>query len=153
MEHSYVVLPLDSSSYYFPRNTIANFRTKLATPIQIEPDKLEVGLFEISYPNEYKKPIQQNILRLGSTEIKIPVRHYNSLYDLIVTAAEFLESSKKQGFITTFSGFLNKNIHSDGFTTELLNTCYEENSVQIDDKVVSQFPVRMYDSQMIQLKQ
>ncbi len=29
---------------------------------------------------------------------------------------------------------------------ELLNTSYEENSVQIDDKVVSLFPDRMYDS-------
>jgi hypothetical protein len=29
---------------------------------------------------------------------------------------------------------------------QLLNTCYEENSVQIDEKVVSHIPARMYGS-------
>ena len=29
---------------------------------------------------------------------------------------------------------------------QLLNTCHKENSVQIDDKVVSHFPAPMYDS-------
>ena len=75
MEQFYVVFPSESSSYYFPRNTIAKFRTKLTTPIEIEPDKRELGLIEIPYPKGYKNPIQQNILRLGSTEIKFPVRH------------------------------------------------------------------------------
>ena len=76
MEQFYVVLPSDSSSYYFPRNTMANFRTKLITQIEIEPDRWKVGLIEIPYPKGYKKQIQQNILRLGSTEMKFPVRHY-----------------------------------------------------------------------------
>ena len=146
MEHFYVVLPLDSTSYYFPRNTIANFRTKLATPIEIDPDKWEVGLIEISYPKGYKKRIQQNILRLVSAEIKFPVRHYKFLYDLIVTVAEFLESSEEEEFIATFNRYINKYSHSDWFTTDLLKTCYEENSVQFDNKVVSQFPVRIYDN-------
>ena len=79
MEHFYVVLPSDSSSCYFLRNTVANFRIKLTTPIKTEPVKWEVGLIEISCPKGYKKPIQQNILRLGSTEIEIPVRHYKYL--------------------------------------------------------------------------
>ena len=50
MEHFYVTLPSDSSSYYFPSNIIANFKTKLATPIELQPEKWEVGLVEISYP-------------------------------------------------------------------------------------------------------
>ena len=49
MEHFYVTLPSDSSGYYIPCNTIANFKTKLATPIELQPDKC-VGLVEISYP-------------------------------------------------------------------------------------------------------
>jgi len=46
MEHIYVSLPSDSSGY-FPSNTIANFKTKLATPIELKPDEWEVGLDEI----------------------------------------------------------------------------------------------------------
>ena len=42
MHHFYVTLPSDSSGYYFPANTIADFRTKLATPLELEHDKLEV---------------------------------------------------------------------------------------------------------------
>ena len=92
MEHFYVVLPSDNSRYYFPRNSIANFRTNFDTPIEIEPDKLEVVLIEISYCKGYKKPVQQNNLLLGSTEINFPVRHYKSLNDLILNVAEFLDS-------------------------------------------------------------
>ena len=56
-----------------------------------------------------------------------------------------MESSRKEEF-TKFNGYLNKYLHTDGFTTELLNTCYEEeNSIHIDDKVVS-LSCRMYDS-------
>jgi len=32
MEHVYLTFPSDSSGY-FPNNTIANFKTKLATPV------------------------------------------------------------------------------------------------------------------------
>ena len=70
--------------------------------------------------------MQQNVLRLCSTEIKFPVRHYKSLNDLIVTVAEFLVSSKKEEFIAIFNGYIDKYLHSDGSTTELLNTCYEK---------------------------
>jgi hypothetical protein len=50
MENFYVTLPLDSSGNYSPSNRIANFKTKLATPIELEPNKWDVGLVEISYP-------------------------------------------------------------------------------------------------------
>jgi hypothetical protein len=48
MDHFYVTLPSD-----FPHNTIANVKTKLATPIELEHDKWEVGLVELSYPKGY----------------------------------------------------------------------------------------------------
>jgi hypothetical protein len=51
MDHIYVTLPSDSSVYCFPNNTIANFRTKLATPIEVEPGRSKIGLVDISYPN------------------------------------------------------------------------------------------------------
>jgi len=49
MEHFYLTLPSDSSGYYFASNTISNFKTKLPTPIELEPDKWEVDLVQISY--------------------------------------------------------------------------------------------------------
>jgi len=54
MDHFYVTLPSNSSVYYFSANTKADFRTKLATPLEFEHGKLEVGLIEISYPKGYK---------------------------------------------------------------------------------------------------
>ena len=50
MDQFYVTLPSDNSANFFRNNTIAGFRTKLATPIELEPDKWEVGLVEMSYP-------------------------------------------------------------------------------------------------------
>jgi len=50
MDHFYAILPPDTSGYYFAGNTIADFRTKLATPLEWKHDRWEVGLVEISYP-------------------------------------------------------------------------------------------------------
>jgi hypothetical protein len=77
-----LTLPSDSSGYYFPCNTIDNFKTKLSTPIELEPDKWEDGLVEISYPKGYKKLFLLNTLRLDLAEISFPVKHYESVYDL-----------------------------------------------------------------------
>jgi hypothetical protein len=85
MDQFYVVLPSDSSAYYFPRNTFSNFRTKLDTPVELEPDKWEVGLVEISYPKSYKKQQLHNTMSLDYMEIKFPFRHYTSLHDIFVT--------------------------------------------------------------------
>ena len=50
MAHSYVVLPSNSSMEYFPDNTLANFKVKLAKPLIFE-GQYEVGLVEIIYPH------------------------------------------------------------------------------------------------------
>jgi len=50
MDHFYVTLPSGILAYCFPANTIADWRTKLATPLELEHDKWEVGLVDISYP-------------------------------------------------------------------------------------------------------
>jgi len=54
----------------------------LATPIELEPDKWEVDLIEISYSKGYKKRFLLNTLRLDSGEISFPVKHYEFVYDL-----------------------------------------------------------------------
>jgi len=50
MDRFYVTLPSDSSGYYFPKNTIDGFRTKLASPLEFEHNIWEDGLVEITYP-------------------------------------------------------------------------------------------------------
>jgi len=75
-------LPSANSGYYYPANTIANFTTKLATPLELEPNKWEVGLVEISYPKGYKKCFRHNIIRLD-LQVIFPVKDYESLISQI----------------------------------------------------------------------
>ena len=90
MDYFYVTLASDSSACNFPANTIPNFRTKLATPLVLQPNRWEVGLLEISYPKGYKKRFLHNTIRLDSEEITFPVKHYESLSDLVTNIPQFL---------------------------------------------------------------
>ena len=146
MDHFYVTLSSDSSDYFFPCNTVANFRKKNSYPDWNWSWQMGGSLVEISYPKGYKKRLLHNVIYLDWIEIKFPVRNYKSLYDTIVSVAVFLVSSKKEKFITIFSGDLNKYFNGDGFTTELCNTCYGENVIQNHEKLVSHFSARMYGS-------
>jgi hypothetical protein len=92
MNHFYVTLPSDSSGYYFLRNKISNLRIILATPIELEPDKWEVGLVEIPYLKGHGKRMLHKTLRLDATEIKFPVKNYESLYGLTANLTRFLKS-------------------------------------------------------------
>jgi hypothetical protein len=108
---------------------------KLATPVELEPDKWEVGLVEISYPKVYKKQQLHNTVRLDSMEIKFPVRHYTSLHDIFVTLKKHIKTpDEKQEFVNTFHGYLNKYVPSDGYVKELFGVCYGQNSLQIGEK-------------------
>jgi hypothetical protein len=107
MDSFYLTLPSDSSGLYYPKNTIVNYTTKLASPLELEPNKWEVGLVNISYPNGYKKRFQHNILRLDSQDISFLVRHYESMLDLVDNIPELYEPSKKQTFMRISSEYLN----------------------------------------------
>ena len=48
-----VALPSESSGYFLPRIAVANFRNKLAIPTELETEKLEDGLVEMSSPKGY----------------------------------------------------------------------------------------------------
>jgi hypothetical protein len=146
MESFFVVLPSDSSESYFPLNTIANFRTKLATPIQLEPNKWEVGLVEISYPRGYKKQPLHNIVRLDTMDIKFPVKNYENLYELFVTLKRHFKSPEdKEKFVIKFNGYLNKHMPQNAYTTNTLGVCYGQNSLKVGEKIISHFPVRVYN--------
>jgi hypothetical protein len=107
MDSFYVTLPSDSSSLYYPNNAIANYTTELAAPLDFEPIKWKVGLVNISYPDGYKKPFRHNILRLDSQNIPFPVRHYESMLDLVNNIPELNDPSKKQTFMRIFGDYLN----------------------------------------------
>jgi hypothetical protein len=64
-------------------------------------------LVNISYPNGYKKRFRLNILRLDSQDVPFPVKHYESMLDLINNIPELLEPSIKETFMRIFSEYLN----------------------------------------------
>ena len=74
----------------------------------MEPNKWEVGLVEISYPNGCKKRFQHNTYRLDSQEVIFPVKDYESLFDLVTNIPYLLKSSKKERFMRLFNEYLNK---------------------------------------------
>jgi len=142
MDHFYIALPSDSSGYYFPANTIADFRTKLATSLELEHDKWEVGLVEISYPKGYKKRFLHNTLCLDSEEITFPVKHYESMFDLLTNIPRLLQPSIKENFNRIFSEYINKYPEQ---SNKLVSSCRGENSIVINENLVSYFPARVYN--------
>ena len=108
MDHFYITFPSDSFGYNFLAHTIADFRTKLAKSLELEHDKWEVGLVEISYPKAYKKLYLPNTLTLGSDGIIYPVKHNGSVFDLLKNIAQFFEPCAKENFIRIFSNYINK---------------------------------------------
>jgi len=54
---------------------------------------------------------------------------------------DLLEPSKKETFRRIFSEYLNK--YTEEPSTQLFNLCYGENSVKIDNHVISHFPARI----------
>jgi hypothetical protein len=96
MDNFYVTVPSDSSGFYYPVNTVANYTTKLATPLELQHNKWEVGLVEILYPNGYKNRFRQNTIRLGTQEVIFPVKDYESMLDLFTNIPDLLDPSKKK---------------------------------------------------------
>ena len=102
----YITLAPDSSGYYFPANKLSDFRTKLATPLELEHDKREFGLVEISYPKGYKKRFLHNTLCWDSEEITFPVKHYESMFDLLTNIPRLLQLFVKENFNRIFSEYI-----------------------------------------------
>jgi len=99
-------LPSDSSGY-FPNNKRADFRTKLATPLEVEHNKWDVGLVEISNPKGCKKLYLHKKIRLGSEDI-FPLKQYESVFDLLTNVPQFLETYANENFIRVFGKYVNK---------------------------------------------
>jgi hypothetical protein len=109
----------------------------------LQHNKWEVGLVKISYPNSYKKRFRHNTIRLDSQEVIFPVKDYESMLDLLTNIPDLLEPSKKERFMRIFSEYLNK--YTEEPSTQLFNTCYGENSVKIDNNILSHFLACIYN--------
>ncbi|KAI8479492.1 hypothetical protein Bbelb_427530 [Branchiostoma belcheri] len=96
----YVTLPSDGSMDIFPENTVTNYRTKLAHPIELS-GEWEVGLVEIQYPHSWLNVREgENTLlyyvvdekvRGGNREyeiVKIPIGYYENVLHLVKTLNE-----------------------------------------------------------------
>jgi hypothetical protein len=79
-----------------------------------------------------------NTLRLDSAEIRFPIKHFESVYDL-TNLPPFGEPSKKEKCISTFSQYINKYEPREKSSKELIHPCMGENSLRIGDNVVSHF--------------
>jgi hypothetical protein len=147
MDRFHVTLPSDSSADYFPNNTIANFTTKLAIPIELDNNEWEVGLVEISYPTGYRKRTRNNTLRLGNETIEFPVKHYDSLLELSLHLSKHYPkgSVKRDEFDTAFDEQLEPYLMPEEVREETPSSVYGDNSVQLKDSIVSHFPVRTYN--------
>jgi len=86
-----------------------------------------------------------NTLRLDSAEISFPVKHYESVYDLLTNLPYLWELYKKEKFISIFSEYINKYEYREKSSKQLINSCIAENSLRIGENVVSHFPNRVYN--------
>ena len=82
-----------------------------------------------------------NTLRLGSEEISYPLKHYESVYDLLAHVPYFREPYKKDKFIRTVNEYINKY----ECYNNLINSCIGENSLRVRHNVVPQIPNRVYN--------
>jgi hypothetical protein len=94
----------------------------------LEHYKWEVGLVEISYPKGYKKRFLHNTLCLDSEEITFPIKHYESMFDLLKNIPLLLEPSRKENFIRIFSEYINKYPEQ---SNKLFSSSRGENSIVI----------------------
>jgi len=93
MTHFYMTLPSNSSSQYYPDNTVACFKTRLSTPVSLSGD-WEVALFEIEYPrsyyNVYKEDVEIEYFYkhppgglMARQSLYIKEGYYSSVFDLV----------------------------------------------------------------------
>ena len=108
----YVTLPSNSSSAYYPDNTLSDFTTKLFKPIDLT-GEWEVALTEISFPHSFYN-ITEPFNRIlysgnGSTRkvktFNIPSGYYHDLKELFLTMHEMMDELGQRNIKLT----LNKN--------------------------------------------
>jgi len=84
-----------------------------------------------------------NTLGLVSEDIIFPVKHYESVFDLLKNIPQFFEPSTNENFIRILSNYINK---YEGQSNDLFKSCRGENSIFVKENLVSYFPSRAYAS-------
>ena len=109
MSHFYINLPSDGSKDVFPRNTAANFKTRLATPISLV-GEWDVTLYEIHYKRLWHaiNPIDAEIIfevnppstpeeSLTHRAVVYLYQGYYSSIEEVVTSLNYIFSNLKTG--------------------------------------------------------
>ena len=89
-----------------------------------------------------KKRFLHNTLCLDSEEITFPVKHYESMFDLLTNIPRLLQPSVKENINRIFSEYINKYPEQ---SNNLASSCRGENSIVINENLLSYFPARVYD--------
>jgi len=90
----YITLPSNSSLDYFPKNTLNNFTTKLHSALRLD-GEYEVGLVELSYPQNWKYRRDGNIFfkeKTRTENYRIRFSNYESIEVLIQSMNIFFKS-------------------------------------------------------------
>jgi len=91
-----------------------------------------------------KKGFRHNTIHLDSQKAIFPVKDYESLFYLVTNIPSLLGPSKKETFMRLFNEYINKYTEEEP-SKQLFNSCYGENSVKINNHVVSHFQARLYN--------
>jgi len=75
-------------------------------------------------------------LPLDSEEVIFPVKHYESLFDLLTNIPQFFEPSINENFICIFSYHIKK---FQGQSIELFHSCRVDNAIMFNENLVSYF--------------
>jgi hypothetical protein len=67
------------------------------------------------------------------------------VYDLLTNIPQFQEPQEKETFSNIFNHYISEYRIQDKSSKVLFNSCYGNNSIRIDDKVISYFPACVYN--------
>jgi len=117
MAHFYLTLPSNSSTHYYPNNTVTRYTTRLENSISLSGD-WEVGLVEIQYQHTWFNlekgegrvtysqivDINDKPVHMQNT-IRLPPGYYDSPVDLIQIVNDHIEDTADKFKLTHFTKF------------------------------------------------
>lgn len=108
MAHFYVTLPCDSSLSFFPKNTVAQYNTKLSERIRLDGD-YEVALVDFIYPWSF-----QNVRNTKSNRLVMSLQRndYNRMVAVFQYAFEDAYYENETEFATTVTEKINTQLRS-----------------------------------------
>ena len=93
MKDIYIVLPSNSSQIYYPENKLNCYTTKLYSTLRLD-GEYEVGLAEISYPQNWKYKRDGNIIFKVGVKVdvfRVSFSRYEFIVDVINELNQFLK--------------------------------------------------------------